>query len=119
MTEKEVQSFIDRAAWTFAKSTADVAPHEYVVKGWDRDDITEKEFWQFAELIKTTGRKEIWTPPAEWVCRWGGRPMTNRYLYLGDHAYWFTWPRQSAPMLNREHVSVQQETPTRQPVVEE
>jgi hypothetical protein len=31
----------------------------------------------------------------------------------GEYAYWFTWPRKSVPMLNREHVSVQRETPTR------
>src|SRR5687767_553637 len=105
MTREEAQVFVDRAAWTFAKSTADVAPHEYVVKGWDRDDITEPEFWRFVELIKTTGREEVWTPPVEWVRRWGGSPMTNRYLYMGGNAYWFTWPRKSAPMLNREHVA--------------
>ena len=105
--------FIERAAWTSAKSTEDVAPHQYVVKGWDRDDITVDEFWAFADLVKTRGREEIWTPPAEWVRRWGGRPMTNRYLYVGEHAYWFTWPRKSVPMLNREHVEVQLRTPTR------
>ena len=37
--------------------------------------------------------------------------MTNRYLYIGDYAYWFTWPRKSVPMLNREHVAVQEKTP--------
>lgn len=116
MTQEEAQAIIERAAWTFARSTADVAPHEYVVKGWDRDDITEAEFWRFVELIKTTGREEVWTPPQEWVRRWGGGPMTNRYLYVNDYAYWFTWPRKSVPMLNREHVSVQQKTPTRRPV---
>ena len=34
--------------------------------------------------------------------------MTNRYLYMADYAYWFTWPRGRVPMLNREHVSVQE-----------
>ena len=113
MSTREALSFIERAAWTSAKTTEDVAPHQYVVKGWDRDDITEEEFWAFADLVKTRGQAEIWTPPAEWVRRWGGRPMTNRYLYLGEYAYWFTWPRSSVPMLNREHVSVQTVTPTR------
>ena len=113
MSTREALSFIERAAWTSAKTTEDVAPHQYVVKGWDRDDITEAEFWAFADLVKTRGQVEIWTPPAEWVRRWGGRPMTNRYLYLGEYAYWFTWPRSSVPMLNREHVSVQRAAPTR------
>lgn len=113
MSPPEASSFIERAAWTSAKTTEDVAPHQYVVKGWDRDDITVEEFWAFAELVKARGQEEIWTPPAEWVRRWGGKPMTNRYLYLGEYAYWFTWPRNSDPMLNREHRSVQSATPTR------
>ena len=120
ITLEEAKRIIARAAWTSAKSTEDVAPHEYVVKGWDRDDLTHQEFWQVATLINATGREEIWTPPAEWVRRWGGRPMTNRYLYPGDgYAYWFTWPRRSAAMLNRERVSIQDNNPTRCPVDEQ
>jgi hypothetical protein len=116
MTPEEVGAFIDRAAWRSASSTEDIAPHQYIVKDWDRDDLSAAEFWAFVELIKTTGREEVWTPPQEWVRRWGGRPMKNRYLYVGEHAYWFTWPRNSVPMLNREHVSVQERTPTRRTV---
>lgn len=118
MGTPEALSVIERAAWTSAKTTEDVAPHQYIVKGWSRDDITEPEFWRFVELIKTSGRKEVWTPPDEWVRRWGGRPMSNSYLYMGGYAYWFTWPRKSVPMLNREHVSIQEKTPTRRPVDE-
>ena len=40
--------------------------------------------------------------------------MRNRYLYIGEYAYWFTGPR--VPMLNREHVSVQQAMPSRRVV---
>lgn len=112
-TPQKAESLIKRAAWQSAKSTEDIAPHEYIVRGWDRDEISDQEFWAFVELIRTEGREEIWTPPAEWVRRWGGRPMRNHYLYVGDYAYWFTWPRDSVPMLNREHVSVQERTPTR------
>ena len=118
MPWSEVEDFIARAHWQSAKSTEDVAPHQYVVLGWDRGDITDAEVWSFASLIKAEGRLEEWTPPPEWVRRWGGKPMTNRYLYIGDFAYWFTWPKRSVPMLNREHVSVQESTPTRMPVPE-
>jgi hypothetical protein len=112
-TREEAEDFIRRAAWTSAKSTEDVAPHQYVVRGWDRDDVTEEEFWRMAELIKAQGRLELWTPPEDWVQRWGGKPMKNRYLYVGEFAYWFTWPRGRVPMLNREHVSVQKRDRTR------
>ena len=115
ITLAEAKDVIARAAWQSAKSTEDVAPHQYVVKGWGRDDVTEEEFWGFAELIKAEGRLEEWTPPEEWVRRWGGKPMKNRYLYVAGYAYWFTWPRGRVPMLNREHVSVQEATPTRRP----
>jgi hypothetical protein len=40
--------------------------------------------------------------------------MQNHYLYIREYAYWFTRPR--VPMLNREHVSVQQATATRRVV---
>ena len=114
---------IARAAWTSAKSTEDVAPHQYVACDWDRDDVTEGEFWQLVALIKSEGRLEEWTPPEEWVRRWGGRPMTNRYLYVdlpeGRFALWFTHPRGRVPMLNREHVLVQEATPTRRVIGEQ
>jgi hypothetical protein len=119
-TLDELHAIIARAHWQSAKSTEDVAPHQYVVLGWDKDDLTDEEFWRFEATIKAKGRLEEWTPPEEWVRRWGGRPMTNRYLYVGDgYAYWFTWPRDRVPMLNREHVSVQEQTPTRQPIAEQ
>ena len=109
----EIHELIHRAHWQSAKSTEDIAPHQYVVLGWDRDDLTEAEFWLFVRTIQTLGRVETWTPPAEWVRRWGGRSMTNRYLYIGEFAYWYTSPRNRVPMLNREHVSVQMATATR------
>lgn len=109
----ELRDIIARAHWQSAKSTEDVAPHQYVVIGWNKDDLTEEEFWRLADAIKRLGRLEVWTPPDEWVRRWGGRPMQNRYLYVGEHAYWVTTPRGRPPMLNREHVSIQAATATR------
>jgi hypothetical protein len=90
-----------------------VAPHQYCVTGWDKDELTEDEFWAMRATIRLEGRLEEWTPPEEWVRRWGGRPMRNHYLYVSEFAYWFTWPRSRVPMLNREHQDVQRETPTR------
>jgi hypothetical protein len=109
----DVADIIGRAHWRSARSTEDVAPHQYNVLGWERDDLTASEFRLVAATIKKLGRLEEWTPPEEWVRRWGGKPMRNRYLYVGEYAYWYTHPRDSAPMLNREHVSVQRGTPTR------
>ena len=115
LTLEEAEDFIRGATWKSAQSTEDVAPHQYVVqkRGQRRDDFTEEEFWRMVELIKTEGRLELWTPPEEWVQRWGGKPMKNQYLYIGEFAYWFTCPYGAVPMLNREHVAVQEQNPTR------
>jgi hypothetical protein len=110
----EVHDLIRRAHWQSAKSVEDVAPHQYVVIGWNKDDLTDEEFWFFVRTIKEQGRLEEWTPPEGFYDSGNRRPMRNRYLYIGEHAYWFTRPR--VPMLNREHVSVQQATPTRRMV---
>jgi hypothetical protein len=113
----EILDLIRRAHWQSARSTEDVAPHQYVVIGWDKDDLTEQEFWLLADTIRRLGRVEVWTPPALWVERWGGKPQRNRYLYVGDYAMWVT--RGSKPMLNREHVSQQLKTPTRRVIAEQ
>jgi hypothetical protein len=110
----EIHNLIGRAHWQLAKSVEDVAPHQYVVIGWNKDDLTGEEFWFFVRTIKDLGRLEEWTPPEGFYDSGTKRPMRNRYLYVGEHAYWFTCP--GVPMLNREHVSVQQATPMRRVV---
>jgi hypothetical protein len=105
-----------RAHWQSAKSVEDVAPHQYVVKGWNKDDVTDEEFWLVADAIKAHGRREEWVPPVGFYSSGSRRPQRNRYLYVDGFAMWFTFPRGRVPMLNREHVSVQQATPTRRVV---
>jgi hypothetical protein len=118
LTMEEAEDFIGRAEWRPAKSRLrsgksieDVAPHEYVVqkRGQGRDDFTEDEFWRFNARINAEGRWELWTPPSGWE----GKPQKNRYLYVGEYAYWFTMPYGAVPMLNREHLSVQERDHTR------
>jgi hypothetical protein len=38
---EELEAIIARAHWRSAQSTEDVAPHQYVVLGWDEDDFTD------------------------------------------------------------------------------
>ena len=54
----EVHDLIRRAHWQSAKSVEDVAPHQYVVIGWNKDDLTDDEFWFFVRTIKELGRLE-------------------------------------------------------------
>ena len=37
------------------KSGENVAPHQYVVIGWNKDDLTDEEFWLFVRTIKELG----------------------------------------------------------------
>jgi hypothetical protein len=116
---ESIHDIIRRAHWQTATSVEHVAPHEYVVCGWDRDDLTSAEFWFFVETIRRLGRLEEWTPPEGFYDSDNRRPMQNTYLHIDQFAYWFTQPRKSVPMLNREHVSVQEATPTRRVVGEQ
>lgn len=115
LTMEEAEDFISCADWRSAKSVEKVAPHQYVVqkRGQRRDDFTEEEFWRFNALIQAEGRWEIWTPPEGFYDSGNRRPQKNRYLYVSKYAYWFTMPFGAVPMLNREHVSVQEQNPTR------
>ena len=65
--------------------------------------------------VKAIGRLEEWTSP-EGFYDSGRRRFRNRYLYIGEWAYWFTWPDKGVPMLNRELVAQQFVTPTRRVV---
>jgi hypothetical protein len=119
----EILDIIARAHWQTAKSVQHVegGQHQYNVLGWSKDDLTEREFWQLANLIQTCGRREEWMPPPGFYDDpRKRRPMQNHYLYFdgpdGIYAYWYTKPRSGPPMLNREHVSVQERTGTRTPV---
>jgi hypothetical protein len=113
-----VQALLAKAHWQSAKSVEAVAPHQYVVRGWAKDDLSEVDFDLLMRVIQLHGRQEEWRAPAGFYDS-GRRPKyINRYLYVGEFAYWFTKPLTGPHMLNREHLSVQQATPTRR-VVEE
>lgn len=115
----ELHDIIARAHWQTAKSVEHVegGQHAYNVIGTSKDDLTNEEFWLVAKAIRLLGRDEVWTPPEGFFDDPSKRrPMKNTYLYVGDYAYWFTKGYRSKPMLNREHISVQAKTPTRQVV---
>ena len=108
-----VHAILARMHWQDARSVQHVAPHQYVVAGWAKDDVTEAEFWSVVNIVRAVGRVEEWTPPAGFYDSGNRRPTLNTYLYVGGYAYWFTSPSAAVPMLNREHVSVQLRRPTR------
>jgi hypothetical protein len=109
----DVLELIERMHWQNARSVERVARHSYRVAGWDRDDVTETEFWRVVDVVRAVGRIEVWTAPAGFYDS-GRRPqLTNRYMYVPPFAYWYTTARSATHMLNREHVDVQLRSPTR------
>jgi hypothetical protein len=48
----EILELVERAHWQSARTVEHVAPHQYNVLGWDKDDLTDEEFWKLAKAIK-------------------------------------------------------------------
>lgn len=96
----QILAILARAHWQSARSVEAVAPHQYVVIGWDKDDLTEAEFWAVRDAIRALGRREVWRAPRGFYSD-GRRPeMVGSYLYVKSFAHSYTKP--SKPMLNRE-----------------
>ena len=70
----DINSFISRQHWIFAKTYAERAPHEYCLK--DRVVGTEQDFVDAVNYIWEHGfTASFWYHP-------------NTYLYLDGHLYW-------------------------------
>ena len=57
MEESELREFINKQSWIFAKTYANKAPHEYIVRG--RINGTDGEFMSMVNYIQV-GRGMIW-----------------------------------------------------------
>ncbi len=74
MNETTLREFIDRETWTFAKTYANKAPHEYIVRG--KVKSSDEEFMNVASYISEHGA------PMHY---WG---HLNHYVYLDGWWYW-------------------------------
>src|SRR4051812_980779 len=75
----EAVAYIEKVRWQFAKTMPDW-PHEYTVKSWRPELVTE--FEAFCRLIAQEGFVEPWPPaPARAIYH-------NRYLVVGAFKYW-------------------------------
>lgn len=89
MNEQELKSFIDKQNWIFAKTYANKAPHEYVVRG--KVTGTDEEFMRVVNYIQEKGiTMYFWNHP-------------NKYIYLDGHHYWVMRNNEDDPttILNR------------------
>ena len=70
-----IREFVSRYPWTFAKTYADFAPHEYYVKE-KLDDQGQEAFVWFVEFIRDYG----------FECKFAGKEHT--YYELEGYYYW-------------------------------
>ena len=70
-----IRQFVSKYPWTFAKTYADFAPHEYYVKD-KLDEEGKDEFVWFVEFIRDYGFK----------CKFAGKEHT--YYELDGYYYW-------------------------------
>lgn len=58
MTFERMKEFINRQSWTFAKTMADFAPHEYILK-FKLSAEEQKEFERIVAFIRDNGYEEF------------------------------------------------------------
>jgi len=70
----EIQEFFNKQSWTFAKTYANKAPHEYIVRC--RAAGTDEEFMAAVNYIINNGiTMYYWNHP-------------NKYIFLDGRQYW-------------------------------
>ena len=84
--------FIDKQDWVFAKTYANKAPHEYIVRG--KINGTDEDFINVVNYIQENGI----------VMHYWNRP--NRYIFVDRHQYWVMRDGEDDPtiILNRCNV---------------
>ena len=85
----DIRGFIEKQSWIFAKTYANKAPHEYIVRG--RINGTDEEFMAAVEYIQEHGI----------LMHYWGHP--NRYIFLDGWQYWVMRSGENDPttILNR------------------
>ena len=85
--------FITNNVWIFAKTYAEKAPHEYLVKNKISDEM-QKDFEWFVQLVKMNGYKEeFWN-------------VEYTYLNIDKWKYWtMEKPNETAILINRAMIT--------------
>ena len=92
MTENELREFIEKQTWIFAKTYANKAPHEYIVRGRiNGTNGTDEEFMRVINYIQEKGiTMHFWNHP-------------NKYIFVDGYQYWVMRDDEDDPttILNR------------------
>jgi len=93
MNDETIRDFINKHSWTFAKTYADICPHEYIVKDkLDRDDLDD--FTALVEHIRENGFTAYY------------KSRSGKYYIVDDHYYWTMGaPVKDTTIINRAKLS--------------
>ncbi len=70
----ELKAFFEKQQWIFAKTYANKAPHEYIVR--DKIAGSDEEFMSAVDFILKNGiTMYFWNQP-------------NKYIFIDNHQYW-------------------------------
>lgn len=89
LKEETIKTFIERQHWIFAKTYADRAPHEYVVR--HKIEGSDDEFMAIVNYIQEYGiTMYFWDRP-------------NKYIFIDGRQYWVMRANEEDPstILNR------------------
>lgn len=71
---EDIRDFFNKELWTFARTYADRAPHEYIVR--DKIVGTDDDFMRAVNFIQNNGiTMYFWDRP-------------NKYIFVDDYQYW-------------------------------
>ena len=87
------RAFVAARRWKDAVTYRETAPHEYVVRSWERATQGRAEFERFAALIRRFGC-------ADYYYR-----IRHLYWAIDEHKYWtMGWPVEETDVINRARV---------------
>lgn len=93
MNNVEMRLFINCSRWIFAKTYADVCPHEYVVKA-NLDGFSRIAFEAVVQFIRDEGFEALY------------EARMGKYYILDDYYYWSMGaPIEKTTVLNRARLS--------------
>ncbi len=85
MAEEELQAFIANESWIFAKTYADRAPHEYIVRG--KQVASDEDFMSVVNHIDKHGiTMYFWDHP-------------NKYIFIDGYQYWVMKDNEDDPTM--------------------
>jgi len=87
--DKLMRDFINKFKWTYAKTYAQICPHEYIVK-----DKIEQEYWDSFAKVVSYIREEGFTA--------NYKNRSGKYYILDEHYYWTMGePVEETTIINR------------------